>query len=396
MMQSGKLTPEMVRWLIIGWMGVVLLGGVCTFVVALLVFGNQGGQPSSAGLSTPRPTQMVLQQPPTSPPGVTPTVWIPVDDGKFALGGQTFAAPIEHPDLMHNAGMSWVKYQIKWEGGSDPGYAKVLIDAAHEAQFKILLSLPGQPYPQATIEYDKYIAYLTTVAAYQPDALEIWNEMNLDREWPKGEIDPAAYVNNMLIPAYKAIKGASPNTMVIIGALAPTGADDGTNVWSDARYAQGMATAGAASYADCIGVHHNAGTTSPSATTGHPYDDGGHHYSWYFQPTVDVYHNAFPSLPVCLTEFGYLSPEGYGDLSTTFSWGQATTLANQTSWLAEGVTMARASGYVRLVIVWNIDSAVWGPTEDPVGGDPQAGFAILRPDGTCPACTALQGVMMGN
>jgi len=176
---------------------------------------------------------------------------------------------------------------------------------------------------------------------------------------------------------------------VIIGALAPTGADNGTNVWSDARYAQGLAAAGAATYADCVGVHHNSGTTSPSATTGHPYDAGDHHYSWYFQPTVDVYHNAFPSLKVCLTEFGYLSPEGYGDLPEAFAWGKDTTVANQTSWLAEGVTMARASGYVRLVVIWNVDSETWGD-------DPQAGFGILRPDGSCPACTALQGVMMGN
>jgi hypothetical protein len=58
--------------------------------------------------------------------------------------------------------------------------------------------------------------------------------------------------------------------------------------------------------------------------------------------------------------------------------------------------MARASGYVRLVVVWNVDSTFWGPTDDPENGDPQAGYAILRPDGSCPACAALQNVMMGN
>lgn len=395
MLKSDKLTPDMVRWLILGWMGVVLVGGICTFAGAFLFFANQSGKPSQASLGTPRATQMVVQPPPTSPPGVTPTVWMPVDDGQFALGGQTFVAPIVHPDLMHNAGMSWVKFQIKWDVGSEPTYAKNLIDAAHTAGFKILLSIPGQLYPQA-IEYDKYITYLTTIAAYQPDAVEVWNEMNLDREWVAGQIDPASYVNNMLSPAYKAIKTASPNTMVILGALAPTGVDNGTNAWGDARYAQGLAAAGAANYADCIGVHHNAGTTAPSATTGHVSDPGDHHYSWYFQPTIDVYHTAFPSSKICLTEFGYLSAEGYGKLSTNFSWAKATTLANQTNWLAEGVTLARASGYIRLVVIWNVDSTMWGPADDPKNGDPQAGYAILRPDDTCPACTELQGVMMGN
>lgn len=392
--RKGQLTPDTIRWMALGWIGLVLVAGICTFVVILAALGNK----ASAAAPTPRlrPTQAVIPTLPTPLPGITPTVWMPVDDGRFALGGQTFVAPISHPDLMHNAGMSWVKYQIKWDASVDPGQAVAYVEAAHAAGFKILLSIPGQPYPQTTIDYESYITYLQTVAASKPDAIEVWNEMNLDREWHQGEIDPASYVNNMLIPAYNAIKAASPTTLVIIGALAPTGADNGTNVWSDARYVQGMAAAGAANYADCVGVHHNSGTTPPSATTGHVYDSGDHHYSWYFQPTIDVYHNAFPTLPICLTEFGYLSPEGYGELSQNFAWGKDTTVANQAAWLAEGVQMARSSGYVRLVIVWNVDSTTWGPTDDPMNGDPQAGFAILRPDGTCPACLTLQAVMLGQ
>ncbi|MBN1312366.1 MAG: hypothetical protein JXB30_13190 [Anaerolineae bacterium] len=387
-MKLEKITPDTLRWLALGWMAIVLIGGVCTFVGALALLSNRDNAETSQQ-NTPMPTQPVAQALPTLEPGITPTVWMPVDDGTFALGGQTFVAPIAHPDLMHNIGMSWVKYQIKWDPSSDPGLATAHIEKAHQAGFKILLSIPGQPWPQTTIDYESYITYLTAVASSQPDAIEVWNEMNLDREWPAGEIDPVSYVNNMLIPAYNAIKAASPNTMVIIGALSPTGLDDGTNIWSDARYAQGMADAGAANYADCVGVHHNGGTTPPSATSGHAYDSGDNHYSWYYQPTIDVYHNVFPSLPVCLTEFGYLSPEGYGELPEGFGWGSGTTVDNQASWLAEGVTMARASGYVRLVIVWNVDSETWDD-------DPQAGFAILRPDGTCPACNALQAVMMGN
>jgi hypothetical protein len=184
--------------------------------------------------------------------------------------------------------------------------------------------------------------------------------------------------------------------MVIIGALAPTGGAKDANVWNDAVYAQELAALGAANYADCVGVHHNAGTTAPSTASDHPYDAGDHHYSWYFQPTIDVYHGAFPTLDVCLTEFGYLSSEGYGELSTDFAWGKTTTVANQAAWLAEGVQMARNSGYVRLVIVWNVDSATWGPAEDPAHGDPQAGFAILRPDKSCPACATLQAVMLSR
>ncbi len=41
---------------------------------------------------------------------------------------------------------------------------------------------------------------------------------------------------------------------------------------------------------------------------------------------------------------------------------------------------------VRLMIVFNVDFSTYG-------ADPQAGYAIIRPDGTCPACTALAGVL---
>jgi len=188
----------------------------------------------------------------------------------------------------------------------------------------------------------------------------------------------------MLAPAYNAIKGASPGTMVIIGALAPTGVDDGVKVWSDQRYVQGLAAAGAANYANCLGIHHNAGATSPSATTGHP---AGGHYSWYFKPTIDVYYGGIGgALPLCFTEYGYVSPEGYSTLPSTFAWGADNTVAEQAAWLAEGVQIARSLGYVRLIIIWNVGFTQWDP-------DPQAGYSIVRPDGSCPACATLATAM---
>jgi len=44
--------------------------------------------------------------------------------------------------------------------------------------------------------------------------------------------------------------------------------------------------------------------------------------------------------------------------------------------------MARRDGRVRLVIIWNVNFTQFG-------ADPMAGYAIIRPDGSCPACVAL-------
>jgi hypothetical protein len=287
---------------------------------------------------------------------------------------------------MNQAGMTWVKFQLKWTPGDDPGRAAGYINDAHAQGFKVLLSIPGNPYPQS-IDFNGYVEFLRGVAAYQPDAIEIWNEMNIDFEWPAGQISPTSYVNNMLAPAFTAIKAVSPNTLVIAGAPAPTGFDNGTNAWSDSRYLDGMRAAGAASYMDCMGMHYNAGATSPTVSSGHPADPGDRHYSWYFQPTLNLYLSKLGK-NVCITELGFLSADGFSGLSAGFSWASGTRVDQHAQWLAEAVSLAANNGRVPLVIIFNVDFSSYDPN-----GDPQAGYAMLRPDGGCPACGTLGNVM---
>jgi hypothetical protein len=136
---------------------------------------------------------------------------------------------------------------------------------------------------------------------------------------------------------------------------------------------------------DCIGAHFNQGTTSPNDVTGANLN--GYHYSYYFWPMVDTYWGAFGGTrPVCFTELGYLSGDGFGPLPGGFAWGATTSLAEHAQWLAEAASAAGNSGQVRLMIVWNVDFTQYS-------GDPQAGYAIIRPDGSCPACATLGAVM---
>jgi len=94
---------------------------------------------------------------------------------------------------------------------------------------------------------------------------------------------------------------------------------------------------------------------------------------------------------VCFTALGYVSAQGFeGGMPANYSFAIATTLENHAAWLAEAAQMSKRSGKVRLMIVWNVDSAVWRGGDD---GDPQAGYAMIRPDGTCPACESLRTVM---
>jgi LysM repeat protein len=328
--------------------------------------------------------------PPPPPPAPPPPPPPPGSGGGFAIGGQT--QTFGHANLMNQSGMTWVKFQHKWAPGDDPGALAGMIATGHGAGFKVLYSITGaNTYPAAnSIDFSAFVDFLRGVASLSdpPDAIEVWNEMNIDFEWPAGQIDPSSYVNNMLRPAYQAIKAANGNVLVISGAPAPTGFDNGTNAWADDRYIAGMAAAGAASYMDCVGVHHNAGATAPSATTGHP---GGSHYSWYYLATRDLYYNAFGGArPVCFTELGYLTGDGFNSLPANFAWASETSLTEHAQWLAEAVQLSRDSGRVRLLIIFNVDFTLYNPT-----GDPQAGYAMLRPDGSCPACATV-GAVMGN
>ena len=325
---------------------------------------------------------VAVDAPVVSGGGGTAPAPAPVANGSFELGGQTHG--FANPTLMSYAGMNWVKFQHKWGNGDSPDAVAGRIQQAHANGFKVLLSIPGADH--SNINFSAYIAFLGGVAALGPDAIEVWNEMNIDREWPNGQIDPVAYTNNMLKPAYQAIKAANPNVMVISGAPAPTGffGGCGGGGCDDGLYVAGMASAGAASYMDCIGIHYNEGIISPSQQSGDPRSE---HYTRYFWGMVNTYYNAFGgSRQLCFTELGYLSGKDYGGLPAGFAWAGNTTIAQHAGWLAEATSLAANSGKTRLLIVFNVDFVTFN-------SDPQAGFAMIRKDGSCPACETLRQVM---
>ena len=284
---------------------------------------------------------------------------------------------------MRSAGMTWVKKQVQF-GISD---GKDLIEAAHAQGYKVLLGALGDKNRLAA-DFDGYVAdfaeYVAYLARLGADAIEVWNEPNIDREWPFGRVNGANYVR-LLKAAYEAIKAENPETMVISGAPAPTGFFGGCagQGCDDHVFMAQMANAGAANYADCIGVHYNEGILPPTSQGG----DRRGEYQTYYLPLM-LRRVAWPfrnaDIPMCLTEVGYLSPEGFGPLPGNFAWARYTSVEEQAAWLSQALLMM--SNFddmpVELAIVWNIDF-------DTYDADPQAGYAIIRPDGSCPACDAI-------
>ena len=349
--------------------------------VTLNVINALPQRDASAPTASPAPAAA----PAASSGSIPAPVAAPSSGGGFMLGGQV--SGFTQQGWMQAAGMTWVKRQVVYGNGANPNDQAGLIADAHNRGFRILLSVKGHPNElNADPNYiNNFANYLGGLAALGADAIEVWNEQNIDREWPTGRIDPNWYTQ-MLAASYNAIKSRNGNTMVISGAPAPTGAEGafGTaSVWNDDRYVRGMAAAGAANYMDCVGIHYNEGIIPPSQRSGDP---RGGHYTRYFWGMVDLYYGAFGGRrPLCFTELGYLSPEGYGALPGSFGWAQNVTVAQQAAWLADAARLSRSSGKVRLLIVWNVDFTNWG-------SDPMGGFAIVRPGGDCPACRALGGI----
>ncbi len=315
---------------------------------------------------------------PTSPPPAL-----------FALGGHVMDTSSAGFGLARSAGMTWIKLQYRYYVGQNTGEIAADIQTVHQNGFRILLSIVGDKAQMGN--YSAYIAsyadFVSRAAALGADAIEIWNEPNIDREWPDGMIQGGTYTQ-MLAAAYTAIKGRSPNTIVISAAPAPTGFFGGsgcdTSGCNDDVFFRQMAYAGAQNYLDCVGLHHNDGIVSPMQASGDP---RGNYPTNYFTGVMSRVPAQFNGKPLCFTEIGYLSPQGYGGLPGNFAWAQNTTVADQAQWLAQAVELARSSRRVEMMIVWNLDFTSY------TSSDPMAGYAILRPGGSCPACNALKSLM---
>ena len=333
--------------------------------------------PTPAPTAIPRPA---VSRPVSQAPAVAPSSGS-IQAGSFEYGGHvTSAGSGRAINAMRSSGMTWMKKQVRHPGGDAGG----VINAAKSNGFKVLIGALGdknQLASRGTAYMDEFAAWLGQVASQGADAIEVWNEPNLDREWPQGQISGAAYAD-MLRRAYSAIKSANPATMVISGAPAPTGAEAAFpgRVMNDDKFMRQMVNAGAMQWLDCVGIHYNEGIIPPSQTSGDPRDG---FYSRYYFGMLNLYWGITGGQkPLCFTELGFLTSHGFGPLPAGFAWAGNVTLQQHAAWLAQSIALSSQSGKVRLLIVWNVDFTLYS-------SDPQAGYAMIRTDGSCPACSAI-------
>ncbi len=404
------------------------------FILLLLVLVACGGETtpeSEAPAATPEPaatlppTEIPVQ--PTLPPPVisqdgaatpdntisesvptpapTPVGPWPADQFGYGIqihGNATVGDPIQTMTAVSDQlGLQWVKVQVQWWlVHPDPAteqwfFYDAVIEQAKLHNLRVMVSIVGAPAwtraaggengpPDDYTLYANFLAEMLNRHPNQIDAIEVWNEQNLDREWTTGRgISPEDYVAFLKV-AYETIKATDPDVIVISGALAPTGTGDWVRWADDFEYLDRALTAGLLSYADCVGAHHNgynigpdvafdqAGQTAEAATAFFrgPFDNP--HHSWSFKTTLDTYaakvQAVDPNKKLCITEFGWASSEGYAEYPTGFEFAQDNTLAEQASYIVQAYQQMRNSGDVWLAFLFNFDfgNKGSGPTDDPV------------------------------
>ena len=326
--------------------------------------------------------------------------------------------------------LNWTKAQVRWTD-FEPEKDKIndflwqLLDAfvadANKKGLNIAFGIMDAPAWTRSInepgllgppdDYAEAARFFGKVAArYQGcvQAIEVWNEMNLDREWtvPSREIQAADYVKFLqtVIPAIRAV---DPGILVVMGALSPTGSTNPGKWMDDFEYLDQFVAAGGADLVDCIGVHLNGynlppdkewneGYNDPTAKFRGPFDNPNH--SWSFKSTLFGYYQRTKK-PQCVTEFGWASMENLKTKSGEavegappgFDFALDNTEQEQADWLKQAFQIMRDSGFTRFGIIFNLDYI------QKVGGEPNqenvAPYSITRRDGTPrPAFDAVQNM----
>lgn len=300
---------------------------------------------------------------------------------------------------------NWMKFQLPWKdlegqpGQVDWGGTDSLVDAMHNNGINVLasivkapnwaragnsdLSVEGPPADPGT--YANFVRGFAARYCGRVQAVEVWNEQNLHREWGNEPIDPARYVR-LLAAAYGAIKSACPSMIVVSGALTPTGAKPPLGM-DDIQYLQAMYRAGLRRYSDAVGAHPSGyncpadadwrTVTDGSAVFRGPYDN--RHHSWCFRGTMEGYRNVMVAngdsgKRIWPTEFGWAVS---GNPFPGYEYALDNTAGEQAEWAVRAYQLGRSWGWVGPMFLWNLNfengeqSAfrIWGtPTYQALSG----------------------------
>jgi hypothetical protein len=293
---------------------------------------------------------------------------------------------------------AWVKVQLPWEdlqpnGPTDFGESfqrfEQYIQYADREGLNILISVAKAPaWARSNQNEDgppddpQVLAnFMTFLLDKLPmiDAIEVWNEPNLQREW-QGTLpfNGAGYMR-LFTPSYQAIKAANPSVIVITAGLAPTGNNPGSR--DDREYLREMYNNGLAQYADvAIGVHPYGWANAPDSQCcgSRGWDDDPH---FFFLDTLRDYRQMMQSFghttqELWATEFGWPTWEGLG-VQPPEEWMNWLTRWDQGNYLIRAFQIAQEQPGMGPMFLWNLNFAMLGNLVQE--RDERVGYSLLVP-----------------
>ena len=345
-----------------------------------------GGSPASP------PTRAPTLSPATSiPASIPPAAPLPVDTSRLdssQMGIQVhYNFDVAGWDrTLHQIAairVGWIKMQAAWNwlqpdapGQFDQNFRlfQLHVQEADKRGFKILLSIAKAPAWARNINRNEdgppddfsqlagFISLLLEKIGPYIDAIEIWNEPNLKREWTGYRaMDGGAYMELFRV-GYDAVRAYSPSITVITAGLAPTG--NATNISvNDRTFLQQMYNAGLARYADVvIGIHPYSWGNSPDLlccdnVVGQGWDDRP---QFFFRQNIDDYRHIIAangdSAQMWATEFGWATWQDYPSPAPD-PWMSYNSPTDQMNYTLRAFQIGQAHADIGVMFLWNLSYA---------------------------------------
>lgn len=363
---------------------------------------------------TPRPTDTPTAGPPTATPFPAPVL----DNSQMGIQIHSQLTDDEWWQMLQRArlhlNLDWIKVQFPWDEmepdgpGSESEYNRRLerfMQMADGQGLNVMVSITKAPEwarstnqengpPNDPQTYANFILSLLNRFGNSIDAIEVWNEPNLRREWNGGTMTGVEYMR-LFQPAYETITTWSQQNghpiQIISAGLAPTvntetSADDRT-------FMRQMFAAGLGNYPGVVvGIHPYSWGNAADAHCCNPVEGRGwdENERFFFLDNINAYRRiiveaGYPNMHMWITEFGWPTYDGFNapppDGDAFFNY---VTEATQASYTLRAFDIVQNSGnyeFIDVMILWNLN---FGTIPDAVSvhRDERAGYSLMRPDGS--------------
>lgn len=285
--------------------------------------------------------------------------------------------------LVNQMRLGWIKFQVSWAfwqaGGPDEADERFRtfeqsIQLAKNRGLRVILSVAKAPNwarsvqeddgppddPQALANFMRLL--IQRVKPENIDAIEIWNEPNLAREW-RGTLpfNGAGYMQ-LFRPSYDVIRQEAPQTLILTAGLAPTGSSP-VSV-NDRDFLQQMFDAGLGSYEFVgVGIHPYGWANPPDALCcdlgdERGWDDDPH---FFFLNNANDYReilvrNGYQDRQLWVTEFGWPSWRGF-PTEPPEPWIGELSLEQQAQYVLRAFQIGQEREDIGPMILWNFNFA---------------------------------------